>query len=51
MAAKLTRLTHKIDTTVPSGRDLYLLQFSFQAVGPETFGYSLIYLSSPNTPS
>jgi hypothetical protein len=43
MAAKLTRLTHKIsDTTAPSGRKLYHLEFSFQAVSPETFGYVLV---------
>jgi len=43
MAAKLTRLTHKnSDTTVPSGRELYHLQFSLQAASPETFGYILV---------
>jgi hypothetical protein len=31
------------DTTVPSGRELYHLQFSRQAASPETFGYSLVY--------
>jgi hypothetical protein len=31
MAAKLNRLTHKNDITVPSGRELYHLQFSLQA--------------------
>jgi hypothetical protein len=43
MAAKLTRLTHKIAI------QLYLvtesctiLQFSFQAASPETFGYTLV---------
>jgi hypothetical protein len=41
MAAKLTRLTHKI--TVPSGRELFHLQFSLQAASPETFGYTLIH--------
>jgi len=40
MTAKLTRLTH--DTTAPSGRELYRLQFSLQAISPETFGYTLI---------
>jgi hypothetical protein len=41
-AAKLTRLTHKSsDTTAPNGRELYHLQFSLQAVSPETFGYPL----------
>jgi hypothetical protein len=28
------------DTTTPSGRELYHLQFSLQAVSPETFGYT-----------
>jgi hypothetical protein len=31
------------DTTVPSGRELYHLQFSLQAASPETFGYALVY--------
>jgi hypothetical protein len=30
------------DTTAPSSRELYHLQFSLQAVSPETFGYTLI---------
>jgi hypothetical protein len=30
------------DTTAPSGRELYHLQFSLQAVSPETSGYTLI---------
>jgi hypothetical protein len=34
------------DTTAPSGRELYNLQFSFQAASPETFGYSLVYAQS-----
>jgi len=38
MAAKLTKLTHKIATTAPSVRELYHLQFSLQAASPETFG-------------
>jgi hypothetical protein len=43
MAAKLTRLTHKSgDTTAPSGRELYRLQFSLQEASPETFGYTLL---------
>jgi hypothetical protein len=29
------------DTTTPSGRGLYHLQFSLQAASPETFGYTL----------
>jgi hypothetical protein len=45
MAAKLSRLTHKnSDTTAPSGRYLYRLQFSLQAVSPETFTYTLVYI-------
>jgi hypothetical protein len=44
MAAKLIRLTQKnSDTTASSGRELYHLQFSLQAAGPETFGYTLYY--------
>jgi hypothetical protein len=31
-----------IDTTVPSGRELYHLQFSLQAASPGTFGYTLL---------
>jgi len=43
MAAKLTRLTHKTEmTTAPNGRELYHLQFSFQAASSETFGYTLV---------
>jgi hypothetical protein len=43
MAAKLTRLIHKNnDTTAPSDRELYHLQFSLQAASPETFAYTLI---------
>jgi hypothetical protein len=44
MAAKLTGLTQQnSDTTAPSGRELYNLQFSFQAASPETFGYTLVH--------
>jgi hypothetical protein len=44
MAAKLTRLAHKVrDTTASSGRKLYVLQFSLQAASPETFGYTLVF--------
>jgi hypothetical protein len=32
------------DTTAPSGRELYHLQFSLQAASPETFGYTLVYV-------
>jgi hypothetical protein len=31
------------DTTAPSGRELYHLQFSLQAASPETFEYTLVY--------
>jgi hypothetical protein len=31
------------DTTAPSGRELYYLQFSLQAASPETFGYTLVH--------
>jgi len=31
------------DTTAPSRRDIYHLQFSLQAASPETFGYALVY--------
>jgi hypothetical protein len=31
------------DTTAPSGRELYHLQFSLHAASPETFGYTLVY--------
>jgi hypothetical protein len=30
------------DTTAPSGRELYDLQFSLQATSPETFGYTFV---------
>jgi hypothetical protein len=30
------------DTTAPSGRELYHLQFSLHAASPETFGYTLV---------
>jgi hypothetical protein len=30
------------DTTAPSGRELYHLQFSLQVASPETFGYTLV---------
>jgi hypothetical protein len=30
------------DTTAPSGRELYHLQFSFQVASLETFGYTLV---------
>jgi hypothetical protein len=31
------------DTTAPSGRELYHLQFSLQVASPETFGYTLVF--------
>jgi hypothetical protein len=33
------------DTTAPSDRELYNLQFLLQAASPETFGYALVVLS------
>jgi hypothetical protein len=44
MATKLTRLTdsQNSDTTAPSGRQLYHLQFSRQASSLETFGYAVV---------
>jgi hypothetical protein len=30
------------DTTAPSGRKLYHLQFSLQATSPEAFGYTFV---------
>jgi hypothetical protein len=38
MAAKLTRMTHKIAI-------LLHLQFSLQAASSETFGYTLLYFT------
>jgi hypothetical protein len=31
------------DTTAPSSRELYRLQFSLQVASPETFGYTLVW--------
>jgi len=31
------------DAHVPSGRELYHLQFSLQAASPETFGYTFVF--------
>jgi hypothetical protein len=36
------------DTTTPSGKELYHLQFSLQAACPETFGYTLVQLPVPS---
>jgi hypothetical protein len=30
------------DTTAPSGRELYNLQFSLQTASPEAFGYTIV---------
>jgi hypothetical protein len=42
MAAKPTRLIHKIAMKLHLVAELYHLQFSLQAVCPETFGYTLV---------
>jgi len=42
MVAKLTRLTHKKAIQLPSGRELYHLQFLLQVASLETFGYTLL---------
>jgi len=43
MAVKLTRLnSQNSDTTAPSGRELFHLQFLLQPASPETFGYALV---------
>jgi hypothetical protein len=43
MVANLIRPTHKLgDTTAPSSRELYHLQFSLQEASPETFGYAIV---------
>jgi hypothetical protein len=45
MAAKLIRTdSQNSNTTAPSGRELYHLQFSLQAASPETFGYTLVFI-------
>jgi hypothetical protein len=45
MAAKFTRLTHKIAIQMHLvAESCTILQFSLQAASPETFGYTLIYL-------
>jgi hypothetical protein len=43
MAAKLTRLTHKIAIQL---HQLCHLQFSLQAAGPETSGYTLVFCTN-----
>jgi hypothetical protein len=43
MAAKLTRLTHKIAIQLHLvAKSCTILQFSRQAASPETFGYTLV---------
>jgi len=46
MVAKLTTLadSQNSNTTAPSGRELYYLQFLLWAVSPETFGYTLVFV-------
>jgi hypothetical protein len=47
MVAKLTGADSRTrDTTAPSGRELYNLQFSLQTASPETSGYTLISVTS-----
>jgi len=49
MAAKLTRLTHKIAIQLQLvAESCYRLQFSLQAVSPETFGYTLLPCHASN---
>jgi hypothetical protein len=36
--------SQNIDKTAPSGRELYHLQFSLQAVSSETSGYTLVFI-------
>jgi len=38
--------SHTSDTTAPSRRELYHLQFSLQAASPGTFGYTLVLFTS-----
>jgi hypothetical protein len=42
MAAKLTRLTHKVAIQLHLVTELYHLQFSLQAAIPETFVYTVV---------
>jgi hypothetical protein len=48
MAAKTHyTVSQNSDTTAPSGRELYHLQFSLEAASPETFGYTpIVYISN-----
>jgi hypothetical protein len=34
------------DTTAPSGRELYHLQFSMQVASPENYGYTFVHVHS-----
>jgi len=44
MAAKVTRLTHKIAIQMHvMAESCITLRFSLQAASPETFGYTLVY--------
>jgi hypothetical protein len=45
IAAKLSRLTHKIAIQLHLMAELWHLQFSLQAASPETFGYTLVFQS------
>jgi len=42
MAAKLTRLIHKIAIQLHPVAELHHLQISLQAASPETFGYTFV---------
>jgi len=42
MAAKLTRLTHKIAIQLYLEAELYYLQLSLHAASPQTFRYTLV---------
>jgi hypothetical protein len=42
MAAKLTRLTHKIAMQLTQRQRALAFQFSLQSASPETFGYTLV---------
>jgi hypothetical protein len=46
MAAKFIRLTHKIAIQLNLVAEKCNLQFLLQAASPETFGYTLVYISA-----
>jgi hypothetical protein len=46
MAARPTSLTQNSDTTAPSGREVYHLQFSFWVASLDTFGYTLVQINA-----